>query len=137
MKRNFDLYIYTLQFTFGILFSFIGHTLLYIPKSTLYTLSNTVFIQTLANHALAGIILAFLGFILLFYLIFFTALFLLYHWYNLKYILRILIILWTILLCVANLYNAISLYNILGYIFIFSITIFSIFLILNYFHSEI
>ncbi|TCO68487.1 hypothetical protein EV214_1449 [Marinisporobacter balticus] len=137
MKTNFNLSLYILQSIFGFLCSFIGHIFLQVAKNTLYTFSNTTLMQNLANHAIAGILLAFIGFLLLFYLVFVTAFFLLSHWYTLKYILRIFTILWIFLLFIATLYNAISIYHILGYLFVFAILIFSICLIFHYFHPEI
>ncbi|QEK12555.1 hypothetical protein FQB35_09580 [Crassaminicella thermophila] len=141
MRKNFNLFLYIIQYILGILCSFIGQILLRLPASTWYTLSNTnknykIFIQSLANHAIAGIILAFIGFALLFYLIFITAILLLSHWNHIKWIFRIFIILWVILLCLSTLYHAVILYQILSYLFILALAIFSLLLILNYFHHE-
>jgi hypothetical protein len=134
MGKNFNLLHYIFQLILGILCSFFGYMLLRIPQNT-WLIINPSFksIQTLANHRIAGIFLAFIGFILLYYLIFITANILLTHWSNLKWALRVFTTLWIFLLFIATLYHSITLYHILGYIFIFSIIIFSFFLILNYF----
>ncbi|QXM05544.1 hypothetical protein [Crassaminicella indica] len=134
MKRKFNIINYILKLLLGVLCTFFSNKLLNVYNNTWLTIDQSFHsIQTIANHPIAGIFLALIGFILLFYLIFVTANALLSYWFNLKLILRIFIILWIILLFTAILYQAINLYNILGYIFIFSVTIFSFFLMLNYF----
>lgn len=137
MRKKLNLSLYILQLLLSILCNLTGHILLRLPTNTLSNLSNTkTFIQNLANHAIAGIILALIGFMLLFYLVFLTAILLLCHWHYMKWVLRSFIILWIILLFISTLYHAVILYQILSYLFIFALTIFSLLLILNYFHHE-
>jgi hypothetical protein len=126
-----------IQLVLGILCSFFGHILIYIHEDTFYTITPSfTSIQSLANHPIGGIFLAFIGFVLLFYLIFTTARVLRSYWSNLKTFLRIFTIGWFILLCISTIYHAITLYHILGYIFIFTVIILFFFLMLNYFEED-
>ncbi|WZL74440.1 hypothetical protein QBE52_06790 [Clostridiaceae bacterium 35-E11] len=142
MKKIFNKHLYIVQFILGLFSSFIGNKLVSSPRSTLYMNSylhgqDAMLFLHLANHQIAGIFLGFVGFILLAYLLFITALQLLYHWHHLQSLIRIAVILWSILLLISTFYHAVTLYHILGYIFVLAAVVFSLLLILNYLHHEI
>ena len=93
---------------------------------------NKLFIYLLANHALGGIFLAIIGFILLFYLAYIAAFTLLYHHHMIPW-LRTVIVLWLLLLLVSLAYHSIFLYQISISLLFFSISIFFFLLIAHHF----
>ena len=138
MKKNMFSIKYILLSFIGLLLNLVGTTILLYTEnlwpvsSTLYT-NNLVLIQQLANNAISGIILAFLGFIFLFYSILYISKELHKHWHHMKFNVRMILLLWLTLLLTSILLPSLILHEIIIYIFIFSITIFSFSLILNYF----
>lgn len=141
MKKIFHRHLYIGQTILGLVSSLIGNKLLSSYQSTLYIKSylyqqDAMLFLHLANHRIVGILFGFVGFVLLSYLVFITAFQLLYHWYHLQRVIKTLIILWIILLLFSTFYNAVTLYHILGYIFILAAIVFSLLLILNYFRHE-
>ncbi|MCT4595699.1 MAG: hypothetical protein N4A57_15735 [Anaeromicrobium sp.] len=110
-----------------------SHNLWFVAVSS--TTYHLLLLQRLANHTIVGILLAFIGFITLFYCIFMIAKILQNHWSYINSHIRYFVIVWIFLLVFTVLSNAILLHQILGYIFMFSITTFSIYLIVGYFNS--
>ncbi|WP_053956106.1 hypothetical protein [Inediibacterium massiliense] len=133
MKKQYPFYLCTLILAF---LCSIGSRILTSNTSVFYYY-ETSWIYRIANHSILGIVLGIMGFILFLWLLFHTAYFILVRFDHIHSILKILGLLWVILLMTACLYEGITLYYLLGYVFLLCILIFSLLLIIHYFYPNI